>query len=313
LCTNPEPEIQKESKAIMSKPKGVTQKMFNPYVLGVVAELSNYTPDREVARDQVFGPVCALAGVTEDQFGNTPEGPPWTHRLIGLAFRSLREKGYADYVKRGVWVLTQKGIDFARSQTGNPLVDALDQLEDEELEEEPLSISKVMVGEKPEGTVIRLTQLPAYHADPYIKALAIEQTPCFGAHANQSSICKTCPIASDCRTAAMGTKAKIAEDFEAAERALAAKLAVAAKLVAKDSESIDDLIDQLDPDKGNARNRGAVAAPKRMGRGQPSKFVAQSDMVCLKCQRKIKKGDEAFWTKSESGVYHPGCFQALKP
>ena len=185
----------------MTKPKDVTQKTFQPHLLVVMGEMSEWTADVEVNSEKTFKPVCERMGIAEDAYGS-PENHPslWTHRLIGFAMKNMRNHGWSQYGARGIWSLTEAGVAEAKRlrDGGDPDADADDSDMSEE-EEDPLMIEVARTAAADEGAkVLPLdtglvgAPLHPYHDDPYLRALALKATPCVGAFTANSPICKEC-------------------------------------------------------------------------------------------------------------------------
>jgi hypothetical protein len=288
----------------MSKPKNITQKTFQPHLLVALGELTNFTAGKSVRFTETYAPVCKLMGISEDEYGTCEtHDKPWTHRLIGLCFRSLRDKGLGEYEKKGYWALTKMGEQKAREEAGVEAV--VEETVEEAVVEEVVSpapvhtAARTQVAESNEGSVVRLPTVHPYHADPYIRSLAIAATGCFGSHSTRSETCKTCPLSGDCHNAVLAQKSKIAADMEATDRRMAAaREAKAQKKAAKD-ESIDELISGFD-EVSTRKAKGKTKAKKK------SKATAQRDGVCCVCNGKISKGDDCYWSKGD-GIFHLTC------
>ena len=286
----------------MSKPKDVTQKTFQPHLLAALGELVDYTDGTAVHFTKTYAPVCERMGITEDQYGQCEtHDKPWTHRLIGLAFRTLRDKGLGDYEKKGYWFLTKMGVQKAREDAGRP---AEEVVAPESTEPVHTAARTTELAEDQKGAnVLRLPTVHPYHNDPYLRSLAIERTPCFGAHSTRSETCKTCPLSGECLNAVSAAKAKIAMDLEAEDTKEIASTEAKAKAKADKNESIDDLISTFD-EVGDDKKGGKK--PKKSSGKKPSKATAQREGICCRCGGTIPKGDECYWIKGE-GIMHDHC------
>jgi uncharacterized protein YdaT len=289
----------------MSKPKDVTQKTFQPHLLAALGELVDYTAGTSVPFTETYAPVCERMGITEDQYGQCEtHEKPWTHRLIGLAFRTLRDKGLGDYEKKGHWALTQMGVQKARENAGLPA----SIVTSKPVVAAPVHTAARVTALAETGSsadVLRLPTVHPYHNDPYLRALAIERTPCFGAFSSRSETCKTCPLSEECTGAGEAAKAKIAADMEAEDARLIAAKTAKEKAKADKNESIDDLISSFDEVDDGATKKKAKKSTKSTGK-KPSKATAQREGICCRCQGAIKKGAECYWIKGE-GIMHADC------
>jgi len=288
----------------MSKPKSITQKTFSPHLLAALGELVDYTPGVAVHFAETYAPVCKLMGISEDEYGQCEtHDKPWTHRLVGLAFRSLRDKGLGEYEKKGYWALTNMGVQKAREEAGIPGTPVPKAAVTNAPDPVVHTAARTQIATNVGANVVRLPSVHSYHNDPYIRGLAIERTSCFGAFSGRSGTCGNCPLAHECQDAVAAAKSKIAADFLAAD--IAAEKAKAAKLKAKKdkNESIDDLISSFD-DAEEAPKTTAKKASK--GGKKPAKATAQREGICCRCQKKIPKGDSCYWVKGE-GIMHDSC------
>lgn len=288
----------------MSKPKNITQKTFQPHLLVALGELTNFTASTSVRFTETYAPVCKLMGISEDEYGTCrTHGKPWTHRLIGLCFRSLRDKGLGEYEKKGYWALTKMGVQKAREEAGVEFVEETVEVEPEVEVVSPAPVhtaarTQVAV-ESNEGSVVRLPTVHPYHADPYIRSLAIDSTGCFGSLSTRSETCKTCPLSGDCHNAVLAKKSKIAADLEALDRRTAEAKAAKAKAKETKNESIDELISGFD-EVSKSKTKQSSNAKKK------SKATAQRDGVCCRCNGKINKGEDCYWSKGD-GIFHLTC------
>lgn len=287
----------------MSKPKSVTQKTFSPHVLAVLGELTNHTAGVAVQFTETYAPVCARMGITEDQHGQCEtHGKPWTHRLIGLAFRGLRDKGLGEYVTKGQWALTPAGVQHLSKTDKKAQAVPTAQ---PEVVESVCAVAKVQIA--PQTNTKKVVQLPSthpYHNDPYVRALAIRNTPCFGSVSPKNDTCKVCPFLSECQQATLAAKSKIAQDLLAEETAAMAIAAAKAKAKANKTESIDDLINSFD-DKSPRKAKPA----KGKVQGRPAKATAQRDAKCEACAKMIKKETTCIWVNGV-GLFHDACYSA---
>jgi uncharacterized small protein (DUF1192 family) len=290
--------------------QSLTASAYVPHLLAVLGEMTDYTAGITVIQERTFEPVCARMGISQDEFGKTDNGILWTHRRIGFAMRQMRDKQLTSYAAKGEWTLTETGAATAAQAVGRTPGDPV---RDDSVAARAHTLA-LGEGESEEGQVLQLrprVQHP-YSDDPYIRSLAIKQTPCFGAFTSRSESCKLCRLSQECVAALDGRLAEIAAELDREEAALAAKLAQKASAQASKDLPIDELIATFDED----------TAKKSTKKNQPSgeKFKATSDMhvvplstaiadsKCLKCKTLIPKGTaNLFWVK-EKGVLHAECF-----
>jgi hypothetical protein len=288
----------------MKKP---TQATFQPHLIAVLGTLTDFVPGVAVPMGETYAPICERLGISEDEYGNTSDGKyVVTHRLIGLAMRTMRDKGLGEYAKKGHWTLTAAGCLESQSILGiEPEIEA---------EPEPevpvamvakvaaVEVEEFVIPPEPESKVVHLpVQKPVhpYSDDPYIRSLGISQIKCFGAHSARSSTCKTCPLKADCLQAVSVNMAHIAALLDAGDdpQEIVAKATEATEI----GHAIDQLIESVD------------TAPEEPG----DKFVITKAMVtttgkqkveqlCSHCMKTISQGSDGVWIHSK-GVFHPGC------
>lgn len=289
----------------MKKP---TQATFQPHLLAVLGTLTDFTPGQAVPMGETYAPVCERLGISEDEYGMTSNGKyVVTHRLIGLAMRTMRDKGLGEYAKKGHWSLTVPGVAESQAVLG---------IEPEpEVEAEPevpvamvakvaaVAVEEFVVPEepKPENKVVHLPVAKPVHPysdDPYIRSLAISQIKCFGAHSSRSGTCKTCPLLNDCMQAVSVNMAHIASLLDAGDDPT--EIVAKATEASETKVAIDQLIESADED---VTPGDKFVITKAMVTTKGKQKVEQ---LCSHCMKQIKQGSDGVWVHS-SGVYHPSC------
>ena len=298
----------------MTQQSKKTPKDFAPHLVGVLGRLTEYIPGHAVPMESTYAPVCAAMELDEDALGTSSNHTSKvTHRQIGLAMRQLRDHGLSDYVRRGQWFLTRKGIEQALEYAGLP---PMEETGEESGEEQPLAArSGATAQDEAEGdNVVHLPVTAAAHPysdDPYIRSLAVKELPCFGAHSSRSDTCKACPLAGDCVLGASARKGDLAAQLDAAD----AKTAVLQKENAKAREmkdaSVDELIEQYSDEDGSprqsARTQGGSNGVFRPAKDQDvSSVTAQRESTCLQCEKVIPEEDVCKWVLDE-GIFHNEC------
>jgi hypothetical protein len=288
----------------MTKPKSITQKTFSPHLLAALGELVGYQAGKAVHFTETYKPVCDLMGISEDEYGQCEShDKPWTHRLIGLAFRSLRDKGLGQYEKKGYWALTQMGVQKAREAAGITAAPVAPVAPVVEETKTPVVHTAARTAVATQADVVRLPTAHPYHNDPYLRGLAIERTACFGAFSSRSGTCGNCPLSGECQSAVAAAKSKIAADL-AAEDARKAAIKAAKEKAKKDkNESIDDLISSFDDD--GVKKKTTKKKSKKGGK-RPAKATSQREGICCECKQKIPKGEQCYWVKGR-GIMHVHC------
>lgn len=273
------------------KARKMTPKDFAPHLLAVIGELAENRPEVAVPMESTFAPVCKRMKIRVEDFGESEHGSgdnktPWVHRQIGLAFRQLRDKGFGSYEQRGQWALTQAGIDELLSPEDAGA-------ESEERDEKIVHLHAT-------------NSAHPYSDDPYIRGLAVEQTPCFGAYSVRSNVCKECRLSAECLVAVDLRKAEIAADLEREE--IAARKAAEAKK--KKKEQQDQSIDELMEAMGSDGSSGT--GPKGRYKPPPDAIIstafAQREGICAQCNEKVVQNNACVWIEGE-GIFHPSCIE----
>jgi hypothetical protein len=275
----------------MTKARKMTPKDFVPHLLAVLGTLTKHQANVSVPMQETYDPVCARMEIEPENFGKSEHGKkgnktPWVHRQIGLAFRQMRDNGLGQYASRGHWSLTEAGVD----QLGTAEIDVAQDDKKDDKKDEP--------------NVVRLSASDTEHPysdDPYIRGLAVQGTPCFGAYSTRSDVCKGCLLREDCISAISIRKAQIAADLEREE--MEAKRAAEAQKKKKDQQdaSIDELMQTMGVDD-------VIRYEPRPGQVISTAF-AQLESICGQCNERIPKDDPCYWVKDE-GLFHPACINA---
>jgi hypothetical protein len=289
------------------KARKMTPKDFVPHLMTVLADLTKRQAGVSVPMQETYDPVCARMNLQATDFGKSEHGTegnktPWVHRQIGLAFRQMRDNGLGEYAKRGHWALTEAGVeqldDKAQAPSEATLAAAKAQARAEDDDESNVVHFADPIEEHP------------YSDDPYIRGLAVERTPCFGAYSVRSDVCKGCLLRDDCVAAVAIRKAEIAADLEREELVARRAAESAKKKKDQQSASIDELMRAMD--KGDDQKSFGKNGKFEPLAGQiVSTAFAQRESLCGQCSEEIPEGDECFWVEGE-GVFHPDCINAPK-
>lgn len=149
---------------------------------------------RAIAQRSGFraGISCSSKEVTEDvlrDLGYVPDDLQKARNNINFAAtQGLRKEGLlAEATQRGSWALTEEGLARCTDPTEKP---------------EPPTAESTPASPWVEDTggMSFFSKLPVdtYVDDPYIRALAIASTRCFGGYSEQEETCATCPLARSC-------------------------------------------------------------------------------------------------------------------
>jgi len=284
---------------------------FYNHVLTALHELG---PGEAHQCNDVVRKAIKLSPYTLCEFGTNKKGEYWVRNWVMAAWRDCRYYKWGDNVKKGWWQINAAGIAKIGQGTAPPAA----------VEDEGTPVLAYTMGA---GSTLVLCTAPtvaeteAYHADPYIRSVAVTATRCFGRYAPRSSTCTTCTLAAHCQQAfglhllasaaqlenneeisAKNAKARLATKTRlAAKNRLAAKTPLAAKPVTTDSD-VDDLLDDLLADEVPARTQANLAVLSN----HAIEIKAEYTVVCDHCDGEIKTGQKAFYDP-DKGFYHVGC------
>lgn len=184
------------------------------------------SPRGDVSTDGAVEAMCNQLGISVDAWGvveSQASKPTWARYNGVRAIRFLDASGYIKKPKRGRYGLTTKGWERA-SELGysNTPVQAVPQATDqvaEQVTEQVTEPTEPVSGTHSTGTGLSFEDLFSdltdnYHDDEYIVGLAIEQTACFGYHADRSPTCRECPLAKSCKKAWLVDLTEIARELD---------------------------------------------------------------------------------------------------
>jgi hypothetical protein len=152
-----------------------------------------------------------------------------------------------------------------------------------------------------------------YSDDPYIRSLAIENAECFGAFSSRSTICKGCPIQTDCLGAVSARKGELAAQLHEADALAVTRAKASADASATKDASVDELIDKMKDDPDTKQQARTPGGKKGKFRPRPDQDVAnafaQRESVCIQCDEVIPEDDACMWVQDE-GIFHNECVEA---
>lgn len=254
------------------------QDFRNPLLLalGMAAE---FKPNRAVEFQNLYDPICQSMGISIEQYGKAENVSSYrVERWIQEAFKSLVAAGMAVRPQRGQWALTPNGSTRAQDLRGGTFP----------LDEEP---------EQNEVAVTPQKREDLYHPDPYIRALAVQETACFGLYSSASPTCEKCPMQQHCLNAMSAEMSRLKIEL-AIEDAKASGMPVPG--------TTEIPVEEKEPETTTPK----FGAPKKIGR----LIQTMQPAVCKKCGEEIPTGEDAYWIKSDRnqpettpGMYHPRC------
>lgn len=271
-----------------------TAKSFQNGLLLSLGKLSEFVPERPVPMKEVIDAVLVSAHMDPHSLGEK-HGKLETHRLIQLAFRG--QKGLTTPLttspQKGAWALTERGVERARQMA---------EAQGEALPTPAAPGVKLVEAEREAPDAGHV-----YDADPYIRSLAIAQSPCFGIlYDEKHPTCDTCIIAKHC-SKNLWERCQVAA---AGETHVPASIpAAVAPAGTAEPLSFDD---ETSPVVSEPIAEGLVEVliltEDQIARA--SRIKAAANLSCQKCEKPIKPDT---WCNfiAPLGSFHPDCFKAL--
>lgn len=129
-----------------------------------------------------YEPIMQMMGIPNlAAYGFVEEGRSQVGFWIQAAYKNLKRMGQVLDAKRGMWGLTnRKHI----APLPNPMISKETQ--------------KMAVNQNLSSPVSRGYAEDGFFPDPYIRAVAAQQTACYGHYSAQSSTCGRCPLSGSC-------------------------------------------------------------------------------------------------------------------
>jgi hypothetical protein len=278
----------------------ISARDFKTPLLTVLGDLTDSTADVAVRYKDTWAPICGSMGITLDQYGEVENGKTQVQTWIGWAFRHLKDEGLGIGKGRGKWALTQSGVEAYKAlQAGGPKaktpVAAIAAKDDDSASAEPVATVPTIgvayavgPGQADDG----------YHADPYIRALAVSSTKCFGGFTPRSSICGTCPLSGPC------------QNLVAAELS-----ALAGQLAHEDEQAA---LAKLAKPESAPKAQKAAQAPKAQAKpvsayskDDAEALIAHVESKCGHCGETIEQGSNCWWIRTQGDrkgvLLHEGC------
>lgn len=250
------------------------------------------SPRADISTDGAVEAMCSQLGIALTAWGvveSQANKPNWTRYNGVRAIRFLDASGYIKKPKRGRYGLTTKGWEKAvalgyTTQATEP-VQATDQVTEQVTEQ-------VVSGTHGTGTGLSFEDLfsdltDSYHDDEYIVGLAIEQTSCFGFHAERSPTCRECPLARSCKKAWLVDLNEIARELDAGNEP---------EVVVEEPEVVEE-------PKVEEVSSSDPHAFKRVQGVTYTSVVSPIDTSCTKCGKAIPQGSSGMSQWGEMGVF----------
>lgn len=259
--------------------KKLTAKNFHDPLVLALANLSGFTAGKAVEFRDAIEATCEGMGITVNQYGfQKGTEIPWTERWSQWAFTEMTKTQPPLTVRagRGRWALTDHGIAKAHSLSPQGEAAAHKQT-DPVVQTDPVAP----------------TEATAYHADPYIRSLAISKTKCFGLFTSGSETCTTCPLQDYCLEAQANLLST-----------LAIQMTVEANTTITDI--IDKALEGVDPVK-----KSSMPPDQRLS---GVSVICHMHTNCKACGKPIDKGVSVVWIRKphdKAGLLHPTCYDTV--
>jgi len=279
---------------------------FREPLLQILGSLTEYKANRPIAFKETYDPVCLLLDITADQYGKqTGSNCNWVEKWIQWAFRALRKEGLGVSAGRGQWALTTQGVLMAQAAQ-NLTATTMDPTPAKIAAPVTIPVMGVSVavgpGEPDKGS---------YHPDPYIRALAVQNTKCFGHYTPKGgALCEHCPLQGPCKNAMAALFSMMAGELAVGDQEAERE---ASRVKAQVQTPTPDPAPAPAPSRPGSPHQGQGGGEAKWGKGQ--KIEIQQQCLCKACGQEIQQGGEAVWVRSSSGndkagVFHPECYGA---
>jgi len=272
----------------------MTAKNFQDPLLRVLSGLTAFKAGKAVRGEDTYAPVMALMGISDiDAYGKEPSsGQPMIQRWIQWACKNLRKTGQVELEGRGLWVLTQKGVQEAHVLVQGP-------------------VTTHQVPAPPVATPILVAQVAPpqmsrkYLDDPYILRLVLDQTPCLGHYsAHRGAECVTCPVTVECQNTLYTFYTRVAARFADVDAKTALPLPSTAAATITAAIKVEVALDNTNKNQG-------TPTPLALDMSSAQKITSFEETVCASCDEPITKGAQCIWvddlTTGECRMLHPTC------
>ncbi len=274
-----------------------TASSFREPLLRVLGRLSGLQAGYGVPMQAAIDAVCQETGFTENQFGTDgPTGAPRLRVVIQQAYgKNLCYHELARSAERGVWVLTEAGVEIATT-----LLAAVT------IEDAPVPQPAFGGGEGLAWTPG--PQFNTYNPDAYIRSLAIAATPCFGEFSDRSEVCGRCPLSGACKATLLVRLADCARELRERDAALRLKAEREAAALARG----EIIASEKEPEVAEEEEDidSIIAAIEANSVGEAKEIDVPVASKCAKCADKIDRGTKGMFIAG-TGIYHKHCYEMV--
>ena len=269
------------------------------------------SPRGDISTDGAVLAMCNSLGISLTDWGvveSQASKPNWTRYNGVRAIRFLDASGYIKKPKRGRYGLTTKGwekagtLGYVSTQTVENPVRTSDSINVETPVQVTEQVSEqegegVATGTHATGSGISFEDLfsqltDTYHDDPYIVGLAVEQTSCFGFHADRSPTCRSCPLARSCKKAWLADLTEIASTLDAG-------------MVVEEEPVVEEevVVEEQKVEETQPLSSDDPHAFKRVDGVTYTSVITPIDTTCSKCGKALPQGSEGISQWGEVGVF----------
>lgn len=268
---------------------------FRQPLLLALGEATGFRPNRPVECRGLYPHICKLKGVTLEQFGKPDKvNTYWVERWIQEAFKSLVSAGKTNRGGRGEWALTPDGATEAQALRGT--LTTATAPDTDSVQDTTITVAPAETG--------KLT----YHPDPYIRALAIQETPCYGLFSSASDTCKSCTLQIHCLGAMSAELSRLRVELAEEDK-------VEELMRNTPKHNFPSPKPQAKPADPAQVTTVAQEPAQFVPAGSARKIRAQQQTFCKKCTGAIQKEEEVWWVRSDKsdhrrtpGMYHLKCY-----
>lgn len=279
---------------------------FRNPLLRVLGKLTKYTAGQPIKSSDTYNDVMALMGIkdinahgTNAASGGTPQVAKW----IQWANTTCRKADLTENKGRGQWSLTELGVIEAlrlAEITGDPSWPGLVPTPKPSPAAHMLAsvaMHPVVAKAAPMSMApVVLADPSGYHADAYVRKLAIDQTGCFSKFSpHGAAVCADCPLRGECRNRQMSTYSLLAARLFSLDHAPVAS--PAPKVVStKAPTSSTTRFDEIDFSKEEI-------------------IKNKTEALCASCGKTIAKNERCRWVEElpdddddgDGGLFHLAC------
>ena len=311
-----------------TKTKALSAKDFRDPLLLTMGDMLGYKAGVPLAFKDTYAPVFARMNIDKpDEYGDADNGKPWVERWIQFAFQALCKEQLGARAGRGKWMLTPEGVKASILLGGAAPVAPENATEEDTVMAVDTSAAVAQGISASVGTTA--SDADVYARDPYLRGLAVKQTPCIGAYSDQAPTCKTCALKNACGKVAVAQLSSLAMSLRMADlnKIKADKAKGAKKNAAAANPGMSGGVSTPATGGPVVRPDGSVVAPPPpatsssdyawIARAKVNTVNARVKTRCRHCGTPIEQGTPTVWAHMPgasagkgSAMFHKDCFKA---